>query len=124
MCKFLCRERTFQKLSIYTYIYDLDVRGKLGIYFLGRFKFPYVLYTLNHTELDFNFIYSLQHWSQISLNYFIMCSDEEERLSALNLLGDDMQFYEVLPCENLKDTLDARDFKVYWLALGLNPSQN
>lgn len=34
-----------------------------------------------------------------------------------------MQFYTEVPChENVKDTLDSKEFKDYPLTLGLNPS--
>lgn len=47
---------------------------------------------------------------------------KENECIELVIPRDDMQFYTVVPChENLKDTLDSKEFKDYPLTLGLNP---
>lgn len=47
---------------------------------------------------------------------------EEIECIELVIFRDDIQFYTVVPChENLKDTLDSKEFKNYPLTLRLNP---
>ena len=119
------REKQFQNLSIEVFSYDLDEKGERWIVAtwvcFNSHVFLILLTTLSlililyiHCHFGLKFHWTALSYAQMKRRNWMHCTCSVGRWCVV---------CKVLPCcENLKGTLDSREFKVYPLTWGLKSS--